>query len=508
MRDIFASLVLFFLALTTAACGCGGDGHGEDADAAEDAPADREADGVPEVPPEPVPDEILSDGDDPGPDPSDDEEAADTVADDAAADEIPGTPPSFSGLYAAYPCDARVVLEWREAAADAYPVAYRVFLTTTPGVYDWGAPVLETEALEASVDGLANGEAACFVVRAVDAGGRTEDNTVEVCTTPRNAYPVLPHRELVYEVNPALLPSCHSSCIVELPGGELFTIWYCGQSEHTDDVAIWGSRRVVGADAWSFPEVVMDTPGLPDGNDVLYLGRDGRLWIFWALQVAFEWPSAVIKMSVSDDHGLTWGPVSDFGTGGGYLPRTHPKTLDNGWIIVPLYVEYSASAVMVRSEDGGLTWEAPTSILPFLGTQPTVIQRSDLSLFAMMRSGSPPQKSWKARSTDRGLTWGERALSPLDNPGSSLEMVTLETGDVAVAFNNSTDSRSNLSLGLSYDEGETWPVIKAIEDHTEGGYDYPSIIQDACGLIHVSYSWNSRTSIAHVVADEAWMEAP
>jgi len=431
------------------------------------------------------------------------EEILDTVEEETAETEAP----EFGGLWAAWPCDGRVVLEWKEATDESPPVTYRVYAREEGGSYAWDSPVAETTETRASVTGLSNGVLHYFVVRASDALGNEDENLVEIAVTPRIAYPTLPLYERIYEPDPVLLPSCHSSCIVELHGGELMTIWYCGTSEHSDDVAIWGSHRLADADAWTAPEIVQDTPGLPDGNDVLYLGDDGRLWLFWALQETFDWSTAVIKVKVSHDLGRSWGPVFDLGTPPGYLPRTHPKRLDNGWIIVPLYVEYTASSVLVRSETGGATWEEPTTILSFLGTQPTVIQRSDGSLFALMRSGAPPQKSWQAASTDRGISWGSRSLSALDNPGSSLEMVMLASGSVAVAFNNSTTSRSNLSLGISHDEGATWPTIRAVEDHTEGGYDYPSIIQDACGFIHLSYSWNSRTSIAHFVTDEAWIES-
>jgi predicted neuraminidase len=493
-------------ALLAASCDCGEkqtgaeDAEEDDAPDPEDAPdmADVVPDGDGEADPEPDPPEDDGDGDG--------EEASD-VHDEEPPSDGDRSPPLFRGLTAAFPCDGRVVLEWRAAEeSESPPVTYSVYMRESSGTYDWGSPVLTTDGLGAAVEGLSNGVEYGFVVRASDAAGNEDDNTLEVTASPLIQYPLLPHRELIYEINPELLPSCHSSCIVELPGGELLTIWYCGESEHTPDVAIWGSRRLVGADTWTFPEVIQDTPDLPDGNDVLYLGEDGKLWLFWALQVAFEWPSAVIKVRVSDDFGHTWGPVYDLGTPGGYLPRTHPIRIDNGWIIIPLYVEYTASAVAVRSENGGFSWESPATILSFLGTQPTVIQRSDLSLFALMRSGAPPQKSWQARSTDRGLTWSERALSDLDNPGSSLEMVMLESGSVAVAFNNSTTSRSNLSLGLSYDGGASWTHIRTVEDNPATGYDYPSIIQDHCGLIHVSYSYDGRRSIAHFVTEESWIE--
>lgn len=139
-----------------------------------------------------------------------------------------------------------------------------------------------------------------------------------------------------------------------------------------------------------------------------------------------------------------------------------------------------------------------------LGIQPTVIQRSDLSLFALMRSGAWPRRSWQAVSVDLGHSWKNHRISGIKNPGSSLEMVKLHSGHVALIFNNSKTERSNLSLALSCDDGKTWPYIRIIED--KPGHCYPSIIQDRFGLIHVIYSYNEQNSIAHFVTDEQWIK--
>ena len=163
------------------------------------------------------------------------------------------------------------------------------------------------------------------------------------------------------------------------------------------------------------------------------------------------------------------------------------------------------SSALVTSMDGGLTWNQPKYILYFLGIQPTVIQRSDLSLFALMRSGTWPHRSWQAVSANLGRSWKDQKISGIDNPGSSLEMVKLHSGNVALIFNNSKTKRSDLSLALSCDDGKTWPYIKVIED--KPGYCYPSIIQDKLGLIHVVYSYNEQNSIAHFVTDEQWIKS-
>jgi predicted neuraminidase len=81
--------------------------------------------------------------------------------------------------------------------------------------------------------------------------------------------------------------------------------------------------------------------------------------------------------------------------------------------------------------------------------------------------------------------------------------------------NNDTESgRARLSVWRSTDEGRTWPERRPIEDTAGGSFSYPSVIQTADGLVHVSYSYvepagaaagRRREAIRHVVLDPAWV---
>lgn len=73
-------------------------------------------------------------------------------------------------------------------------------------------------------------------------------------------------------------------------------------------------------------------------------------------------------------------------------------------------------------------------------------------------------------------------------------MVTLANGDWLMAFNDQENGRSDLTVAISDDDGQSWKWKKRIE-HDERGEQatsahYPSVIQDSNGRIHVIYSYH------------------
>ena len=312
----------------------------------------------------------------------------------------------------------------------------------------------------------------------------------------------LPYKEFIFP--PEQIPSSHAPSIVELPDGELFAVWHASWSPYS---VIWASRRPVGSNKWTMPSIINRSPGAGNKNPVLYLDQNKKLWLFWAdeKRLWFKLVKDTIRVKTSQDSGHTWSEARDVGTLSWFLPRTHPTRLQNGQIILPVYTDLSTSSAVAISKDSGLTWKGPRYILFLFGIQPAIIQRSDLSLFALMRTGMWPRLCWQAVSYDFGRSWKKQKLSNVKNPGFSIEMIKLASGNVVMAFNDSRTDRSSLSLALSCDEGKTWPYVRMIECRAGHVYGYPSIMQDRHGLIHVLYSYDNRSSIAHFVTDEEWL---
>ena len=109
-------------------------------------------------------------------------------------------------------------------------------------------------------------------------------------------------------------------------------------------------------------------------------------------------------------------------------------------------------------------------------------------------------------SPDSGRTWSPLALTPLPNPNSGLDAVTLRDGRQLLVDNHSTSARTPLNVAVSAD-GTHWSAALVLESEP-GEYSYPAVIQTHDGLVHITYTWR-RLRIKHAVVDpEALTASP
>jgi hypothetical protein len=354
----------------------------------------------------------------------------------------------------------------------------------------------------------------------------------------------------------------HSSSIVELPGGDLFAVYYRGSGERrADDVRLEGARLARGASTWSAPFTVADSPGFPDCNPVALVDARGRLSVIWPAILDNRWESALLRFRTAPVAGWASGapPWNDGGVillrpdslkarlepfaraaletvppgrdrdevtrfleriGDplynrlGWMPRTHTLRLPGGRVLLPLYSDTYNIGLVAISDDDGATWRASDPILSLGGVQPSLVRTKDGTIVAWMRdNGPPPQRAIVASSRDDGVTWTAGEDSAVPNPGSSLEVVALRGGSWLMVSNDTESGRARLSAWVSDDEGRTWPHRRVIEESAGGSYSYPSVLQASDGLVHVSYSHvepapdtgKRREAIKHVMFDANWV---
>lgn len=102
-----------------------------------------------------------------------------------------GTPPVFAGIGSLVDAGTSKTLNaaWAAAADPATPITYKVFVSMTPGGQNFSSPNTSTTGTNIVITGLVNGTNYFVVVRAVDAGGVTETNTVELSASPSDITP-------------------------------------------------------------------------------------------------------------------------------------------------------------------------------------------------------------------------------------------------------------------------------------------------------------------------------
>jgi hypothetical protein len=102
-------------------------------------------------------------------------------------------PPTFAGLQTCDPgaLDGEIDLGWNPATDIHTPITYNIYQATASGGQNFDVPTFSTSSTSHTVSGLVNGNTYYYVVRAEDAYGNEDDNTVErSATAPGSPPPV------------------------------------------------------------------------------------------------------------------------------------------------------------------------------------------------------------------------------------------------------------------------------------------------------------------------------
>ncbi len=351
----------------------------------------------------------------------------------------------------------------------------------------------------------------------------------------------------------------HGSSIIELPNGDMLTCWFQGSGERkANDVAIKGSRLEKGEKKWSEVFIMADTPGQPDCNPVLFLNKEDKLFLVWIVVQANRWETSLLKYRTSIDYEKDGTPKWDWQDiillkpgeefekeietkfkkntkielawseyaheyekmiidaakepkkrETGWMTRIHPLILEDGKILLPLYSDGYNISIVASSNDNGDSWEESMPIVGKGNIQPSFVQKEDGTIIAFMRdSGDVPGRIMMAESNDDGESWSFAKDSELPNPGASIEVIRLTSGNWLLISNDVDDGRYRLAAALSDDEGKTWKWKKHLENSKGESFHYPSVIQSDDGQIHLTYSYflkGDRKSIKHVAFNEEWI---
>lgn len=346
----------------------------------------------------------------------------------------------------------------------------------------------------------------------------------------------------------------HGSSIVSLPNGDFLATWFQGSGERTaDDVRIMGARLKKGEYQWSFPFLMADTKNIPDCNPVLFLNSKGKLFLVWVAVEANRWEYSILRFRTSIDYLNAGAPVwnwqdnillkpgdkfateteknfkllpkaelawSEFAPSYdemiieaskdlrkrsiGWMTRIKPLQVGEGKILLPLYSDGYNFSIVAISEDDGDSWRPSLPIISRGGIQPALVRKKDGSITAYLRdNGDAPNRVQISESKDMGESWSVAVKSAIPNSGSSVELLVLKDGKWAFIGNDLEAGRFRLSMYFSIDEGKSWKYKTVLEEVLpgKGGFSYPSLIETADGILHITYSFlteNKGESIKYV----------
>ena len=305
--------------------------------------------------------------------------------------------------------------------------------------------------------------------------------------------------------------SCHCSVVLELDNGDLLVGYYAGSGEARPDAAWVLARRKAGADAFGPLQVVADTPGKPEGNGILFQNREGAVLVVYGTMhgkldgppgPGVRWVTCDLRMKASGDRGASWSEVRMIEEDLGHVPRCKPIRLRSGEIIFGTEYRGGHSRLWI-SGDEGATWEMAGPIAGERNQHPSLIEREDGSILALLRPAGGQHCVLQSVSTDGGRTWSPAERTALTSPFAALDAVRLADGRVALAWNRNPDARNPLTLALSEDGGRTWPYVRDLLTG-EGQFHYPALIQTGDGLLHLTFT-NNRKTIDHMALPPEWI---
>jgi len=177
----------------------------------------------------------------------------------------------------------------------------------------------------------------------------------------------------------------------------------------------------------------------------------------------------------------------------------HGLQLKNGRLIVPVWLSDGTGGhahrpsvnATIYSDDHGKTWKRGDIIIPNTPewanpSEAVAVQLTDGRVMFNSRSESKPNRRLVAYSKDGATNWTRPAFhNELAEPICLASLIRLSEKPSRLLFvnpNNLTRAdgkdtpglsrdRKNLSLRLSHDEGQTWPVTKVLEPGPSGYSD-------------------------------------
>jgi len=253
---------------------------------------------------------------------------------------------------------------------------------------------------------------------------------------------------------------------------------YGGDGDHTDMVLkrsfdngqTWTDLQVIIAgDYYGSDHAMMEPcPMLDEDTDTIWL-----LFNYVNHDNSAENKLLVLN-SVND--GARWRTLTDLTPSVGmfYPGPGIGVQLAGGRLLVPGFCGDSGKSKAIYSDDHGLTWQAGNFVEPSENNNECqAVELVDGDVMINMRSWFGTYHRAVATSTDGGINWSDYYYDPMliePSHGYGCQASILRytrksdgyTKNRILFSNPASSSRANMTVRLSYDEAQTWPISKVI----------------------------------------------
>lgn len=362
----------------------------------------------------------------------------------------------------------------------------------------------------------------------------------------------------------AFLPSPmvqnHAAYIERLDDGTLACLWFGGTLEGKSDISIYAATLAPGADGWSAAVQLSNDPDRSEQNPVLWRNGQGQWQLFHTAQPSGNQDECLLRARIIGFDGTLKGGeprVIDLPLGS-FIRGRFVRRQDGAWMM-PIFRCISRpgqrwngshdTAAVAVSHDEGQTWtmsEVPGSIG---SVHMTIVPLDGEHLVAFYRRRQSDFVH-RSESRDGGVSWSAPEPTDVPNNNSSINVVRLGDGRLAMVCNptsaaTSTDRRVSLydeieegddrpdatggcapiwgvpraplTLCISTDGGLTWPLRRVVDDSpgtclSNNSIDgrnkelsYPYLLEGEGGELHVAYTY-FRRAIKYVRLPAGWVD--
>lgn len=279
----------------------------------------------------------------------------------------------------------------------------------------------------------------------------------------------------------------------------------------TDNGKNWSEPVVVAqggnGKTYGDPAVVLDKK---TGNLICMFVGDQGLWN------ATPYNRQGIYVSKSTDNGVSWSePVAitdqvyanHSGWYAGFAGSGHGLCLKDGRLMFVLAIRATSATGVplhnyaIYSDDGGDNWTLSTNAATTVGDEAKVVELEDGDILMSIRNPSKGNRIF-CKSTDRGQTWGKAYFeTELKDPACNGDIIrysySTDEGSegksrLLHSLPESTTTRENVTVYLSEDDGETWPIKKRLVDGYSA-YSSLTVLSDGTiGALVEEGKWDSN----------------